>query len=81
MTSDVYVGNAGVAQRIRASDYGSEGWGFESLRPHHETPEKFGFFEPPRSGGSAEDSNGIATELRSVCDRTLCGPNARQIFP
>ncbi len=36
MTSDVYVGNAGVAQRIRASDYGSEGWGFESLRPHHE---------------------------------------------
>jgi hypothetical protein len=23
-----------VAQRIRASDYGSEGWGFESLRAH-----------------------------------------------
>ena len=26
-----------VAQRIRASDYGSEGWGFESLRAHQKS--------------------------------------------
>jgi hypothetical protein len=27
--------NAPVAQLDRASDYGSEGWGFESLQAHH----------------------------------------------
>jgi hypothetical protein len=27
-----------VAQRIRASDYGSEGWGFESLRARRISP-------------------------------------------
>jgi hypothetical protein len=27
--------NAAVAQRIRASVYGTEGRGFESLQPHH----------------------------------------------
>ena len=26
-----------VAQLDRASDYGSEGWGFESSRAHHTT--------------------------------------------
>ena len=32
MVIPVSTGPALVAQRIRASDYGSEGWGFESLR-------------------------------------------------
>ena len=35
---------AGVAQRIRASDYGSEGWGFESLRPHQPDVKNFKAF-------------------------------------
>jgi hypothetical protein len=30
--------NAAVAQRIRASVYGTEGRGFESLQPHSKTP-------------------------------------------
>ena len=55
---------AGVAQRIRASDYGSEGWGFESLRPHHETLEILGFFQMAFDGKLVEDSNGIATGFR-----------------
>lgn len=28
-----------LAQLNRASDYGSEGWGFESLRAHHLNPQ------------------------------------------
>src|ERR1039457_6663074 len=30
-----YVPRASVAQLDRASDFGSDGWGFESLRTHH----------------------------------------------
>ena len=36
--------NAPVAQLDRATDYGSVGWGFESLRARHRFIEPFSFF-------------------------------------
>src|SRR5437763_1743037 len=35
-----------VAQRIRASDYGSEGWGFESLRARSPLTSSFSYETP-----------------------------------
>ncbi len=41
-----------VAQLDRASDYGSEGWGFESLRARCKYPGRLAFMEYSLPGGS-----------------------------
>src|SRR5713226_3273122 len=68
-----------VAQLDRASDFGSEGWGFDSLRGRQRCLRKFqpAFQQPAASFLLAESvpvilSNWVAIPTRSVPPPTLC---------
>src|SRR5207302_10341973 len=58
--------DAPVAQLDRASVYGTEGWGFKSLRAHHSSLKEESFIERDAAWMSAS-SAGRATKLIGHC--------------
>ena len=59
-------------ERISTSNYGSEGWGFESLRACHGFRELDGAFQSLREGMCreaffAQSPSNLGAEIRCVC--------------
>src|SRR6476620_2593727 len=68
----LYVRDAPVAQSDRASDFGSEGWGFESLRAHlHWVVTNGEANWPPRSSSR---ETGDAYVRAAPMPRKICDP-------
>ena len=74
-----WVPHAPVAQLDRASDYGSEGWEFDSLRVHHLARAQVSPGTGPRSGGGGQKHDGQDDRRQDERDESE-EPNEREPF-